>query len=448
MFRWIIACLLIKSIPTFAQNDTTIVRKIYENAYTSKQAQKQLKYLCKQTPGRLVGSKASEKAVKHMFAQMQALNLDSVWLQPFKAPCWRSVRAKASLILQNKEELNLNICTLGASISTPKKGITANIIEVQDFEHLNLLGREAIENKIVFFNASMVDSGYGKTVKYRTSGAVKASELGAKAVIIRSLTNRDDDFPHTGSMHYEEGIEPIPAVMISTNDANLLNHQLHSNKNVELKLKVKTKLCDSVTTWNVIGEIKGTKNPDEIILAGAHIDAWFNTEGAHDDGTGCVQALDVLRIFKELNIKPQHTIRAVLFMDEEFRQTGSVAYAKQFKTDKNKHLVAIESDAGAFKPQAFGVNASPEILNNLRTFEPYFSPYYPLKFKNGYGGVDIMPLKVNGTPLIGFEPDGKDYFHYHHCAYDSYEKVNYHYLQAGAASITTLIYLIDTYGLD
>jgi carboxypeptidase Q len=437
------------------QDDSLTISRIYSYALNHFDGYENLRYLCKITPGRLAGSQAAEAAVSYTFALMKNMGLDSVYLQSVTVPHWDPgdiALAKISSSIMGTS--NLSICALGPSVATPAGGLTAPIIEVQSFDDLQALGEEKIAGKIVFFNRPMAATqfnpmkAYIDAVEQRIHGAKEAAKYDAVAVLVRSLTNCIDDFPHTGVMRYQEGIEQIPAAAVSTKDAERLNDWLKQDAALTCSLKMNCIDMGETESYNVIGEIRGSKYPDTIILTGAHLDAWFNSEGAHDNGAGCIHTLDVLRIFNALEIKPNYTIRTVLFMDEEMSQTGAKSYAEAVRHHNEKHLAAVESDRGGMLPLGFTIDADDHTIKECITFKKYFVPYGALRFEKGYGGVDIDPLKAFDVPLIGFLPATQRYFDYHHSANDTFEQVHLRELQLGSASIASLIYLIDTYGLE
>ncbi len=339
------------------------------------------------------------------------------------------------------------------SVGTGEEGLSTKIIEVHDFKQLEELGRKNIEGKIVFFNRlmdpTMINTfgAYGKAANQRTRGAARAGVFGSVGVVVRSLTTSQDDFPHTGVLMYNDTVPKIPAVAISTNGANLLSEWLKIDTELDFIFRTTCYELPEVTSYNVIGEIRGSKFPDEIITVGGHLDAWETGEGAHDDGAGCMQSIEVLRLFQKLGIKPKRTIRAVMFMDEEVAQRGGKEYARQGALKKENHYFALEADRGALMPKGFGVSALDDRLEEILALKKYFEPYGITYFKKGGGGVDIGPLKQFGTPLSSFVPDMQRYFDFHHSGNDTFEHVNFREFQMGSAAIASFIYLIDKYDL-
>jgi len=287
---------------------------------------------------------------------------------------------------------------------------------------------------------------YGAAVKQRGLGAVEAAKYGGIAAIVRSMTPLHDDNPHTGAMHYKDSVEKIPAAAISTNAADLLSAQLKKDPHLKFFLKQTCKTLADVKSYNVVGEIKGTEHPEEIIVVGGHLDSWDLGKGAHDDGSGCVQSIEVLRLFKSLGIKPKRTVRAVMFMNEENGLMGGKKYAEIAEKNKEKHIVAIESDAGGFSPRGFSMTASDEKYQKVKSWKPLLEPYGIYNFTQGGGGADISPLEPMGVPVMELEPDSQRYFDFHHACTDTFENVNKRELELGGASMAALIYLISEHG--
>jgi hypothetical protein len=285
---------------------------------------------------------------------------------------------------------------------------------------------------------------YGGCYAIRGDGAVEASKLGAKAVIIRSIAMPIDNHPHTGVMHYEEGIEQIPAVAISTEHANQLSDILSKEK-VKFVMELDCHKYEDAVSYNVIAEMTGNENPNEIITIGGHLDSWDTGEGAHDDGAGIVHTMEALRILKILNYKPKHTLRVVFFMNEENGNKGGLTYATWSKERNEKQIAAIESDRGGFSPRGFDCDGSESQVLFMKSLSKYFKGYELPHFEKGYGGVDIGPLKKSfeGIPLFGFVPDSQRYFDFHHAPSDVFESVNKRELELGCAAICSFLYLLD-----
>lgn len=434
-------------------NDSTVIRNIYSEALTNYESYNMLRELCKSIGGRLTGSKNADDAVKFVKDKLDKMNLDNVYLQPLKVRSWHRGEKEVAYALTSKGRINFNICALGISVGTGDKGITGKVVEVKSWDELKALGKENIEGKIVFFSRAAdqrgytTGFGYGSSVDQRVRGAIEGARYGAIGVIVRSATVAYDKFPHTGVMRYNDSIPEIPAVAISTAESDILSSMLKDESSLDFYFRTTCHQDEDVESFNVIGEIKGSENPEDIILVGGHLDSWDLGEGAHDDGSGIVQTVEVLRIFQALNIKPKHTIRFVGFMDEEIDQKGGRKYAELVKVNNEVHLAAIETDGGGFTPHGFSFEVSDDKLQQYKDLQKYFEPYWLHLFVKGGGGVDISFLKETGTSLIGLITDSQRYFDYHYSANDVFENVNRRELQLGSASIAALVYLIDKYNI-
>ena len=457
MIRKILFILLfLFSLISFAQqNDTVLINNFFKEALTSNTGYENLRYLCKNIGHRLCGSPQSEYAVEWMYKTLSEMKLDTVYLQECMVRNWVRGEKEYCYLSSNvfgKKELNST--ALGTSIGTGKDGIKANIIEVKSFEELRNLGRNKVEGKIVFFNNPTNQQfyntymAYGDAVLPRVFGAVEGAKLGAIGVIVRSVTLSTYEYPHTGVMRYVDTVTKIPAIAISTLDADLLSQYLKLDKSLEVYFRTTCDEFPEKTSYNVIGEIKGSTYPDEIIVVGGHLDSWDIGEGAHDDGAGIIHALEVLRIYKELNIKPLHTIRFIAFMDEELAQRGGQKYAEVVTQKNEKHIAAIESDVGGSVPQGFIMEATDEQYNKISSFRDLLLPYGIYIFTTGGSAVDIYYLKDLGFPRIGLICDSQRYFDYHHSGFDTFENVHPRELKLGGAVLTALVYLIDKYGVQ
>jgi hypothetical protein len=438
------------------EEDAQKLKSFYKTSLLEGQSYDWLDYLSNQIGGRLSGSLNAERAVQWAKEELEALELDRVWLQPVLVPKWvRGPKEFALIETEPGVTFNVPITALGGSVATPSVGLKAEVVEVQSFEDLALLGRDAIEGKIVFFNRPMqadlisTFEAYGGCVNQRYSGAREASMYGAIGVIVRSMNLRLDDLPHTGAMSY--GDQPvsqrIPAAAISTNAAEKLSNLLRIAPKLQFLFRQQCKQYDDVLSYNVIGEITGTEFPDEIITVGGHLDSWDIGDGAHDDGAGCVQSMEVVRLFKKLNHKPKRTIRVVLFMNEENGLRGGKKYAEIAAMKGETHIFALESDAGGFTPRGFSFDCSDVEFAQILRWKPLFKPYLIHYFEKGGSGADIGPLKTNANVLAGLRPDSQRYFDHHHAENDTFDAVNKRELELGAATLTSLVYLYDTYGL-
>jgi hypothetical protein len=438
------------SLTSFGQDENAI-RQIFDKELREGRSYQWLVDLSTKIGHRLSGSTGAAMAVD--WAKRELENVaDSVWLQPVMVPRW--VRGQKEIARVKKPRLEFNVCALGGSVGTGPKGISAEVVEVKTFEELKQLGEKNIRGKIVFFNRPMdpsrihTFSAYGGAVDQRGSGASESARYGAVGVIIRSMGLNQEDYPHTGSLRYDATLPKIPAIAISTKHADILSNSLKTNKELELYFETHCETLPDVQSFNVIGELKGSEYSDQIIVVSGHLDSWDLGQGAHDDGAGVVHAMEALRLFKVLGIKPKRTIRGVLFMNEENGLRGGIEYAKHVEMKKEKHVAAIESDRGGFTPRGFSMSASDDVRERIKSWRSLLEPYGLTDFNQQGGGADISPLAPFGIPLIGFLPDSQRYFDYHHTATDTIDKVSKRELELGSASIAALVYLIDQYGLD
>jgi len=441
-------------LPTllFSQHEE-MIKSIYDEALTNSPVHENLRYLCKEIGNRLSGSPQAAAAVEYTRHLMESYGFDTVYLQPVMVPHW--IRGKKEVVRALNSSKHgtweMNALALGNSVGTGPDGVLAEVIEVNGIDEVNKLGKK-VEGKIVFYNGEMDPTivntfgAYGGAVIQRSSGASEAAKYGAKAIIIRSVTNRQDDIPHTGSLRYKALINQIPAVAISTNDADRLSSIL---KNEKLKVYIEThcNMLEDVLSYNVIGELRGHEKPDEIIAVGGHLDSWDVGEGAHYDGSGCMQAIEAVRLFKALGITPKRTLRAVMWMNEENGLRGGREYARVAKEKGEKHIAALESDSGGFQPLGFSTAGTDEQKAQIKAWRDYFLPYRLWDFDQNGGGADIGPLRSQGTLLIGLRPSTQKYFIYHHTPVDVFEAVDKRELELGAAGMSAMMYLLDQEGL-
>jgi len=438
-----------------AQSDEAFIRKVYDEALSRGQSYEMLEFLSLNIGHRLSGSPQAAAAVEWSKQVMESLDFDTVYLQPVMVPHW--VRGEKEVVRlvnsSSRGTVDLHALALGNSVGTGAGGVTAEIVEVKNFEELDELGKNRVEGKIVFYNRPMdpkhihTFQAYGGAVDQRSQGASRAAAYGAKAVVVRSMASNNDDIPHTGSLRYADDQPQIPAVAISTNDANLLSHVLRNEGSAQVYIETHAQMLPDVLSYNVIGEMRGSDKPDEFIIVGGHLDSWDVGHGAHDDGSGCVQSIEALRILQELDYKPQHSLRAVMFMNEENGLRGGREYAARAQADNERHIAALESDSGGFTPRGFSASASDAQVATLRSWAPLLNPYGLHDLGSPGGGADIGPLRTSGTALFGLRPDSQRYFNYHHTAADTFDKVDKRELELGAAAMASLIYLIDSKGL-
>jgi carboxypeptidase Q len=447
--KYILILLLASTtLTTLAQTDSTFIRKIYDEALENGQSYQNLEVLCKTIGARITGSAEAEMAVKWGERLLNSYGFDKVYLQEVKVPHWeRGTKEAAWIINESGETVKLDILALGGSIGTNGM-MEGDILEVYDVEALKKLSQKEVEGKVVYlskaFDQKFISTffAYGNCYPLRGNGTNEGAKLNAKAVIIRSLATPIDKYPHTGTMSYDEIGNKIPGAAISTQNAEMLSDWLKKGK-VTIKMEMDCKTYPDVTSYNVIAEMTG--KDDKIISLGGHLDSWDVGEGAHDDGAGIVHSIEALRVLKKLGYKPNHTIRCVLFMNEENGNRGGEAYAKIASEKGEKHICALESDSGGFLPLGFRVNGSVEQVNFINSYGSLLSNVELLKFSKGFAGVDIGPLKNYYPDMLqlGLSVNSQEYFNYHHSENDVLENVNKRELELGSAAMATMVYLMD-----
>jgi len=434
--------------------DSLMIKKISDEVFMNGQAYNNLRYLCKKVGPRLSGSPGAALAVEQTARMLREAGADTVYLQPCMVPQWvRGEKETGKAVLTNGKSVTLNIVSLGNAVGTPASGITGSILEVKSFQELEAMGADKVKGKIVFYNYRMdprhinTFRAYGEAGVYRSQGPSRAAALGAFGVIVRTLSPVLDDNPHTGATRYDEDKPKIPAVAISTNGAVELSGLISAGKVKSVYIKTNCKMLEDVLSYNVVGELRGSEHPDEVITVGGHLDSWDLAEGAHDDGTGCMQSIEIIRSFKALGIRPKRSVRAVMFMNEENGLRGGTKYAEIARTESKKFIMALESDAGGFTPRGFGFSASASQKSKILGWQPLFRQYGALEFNEGGGGADIGPLRPLGTALIGLNPDSQRYMDLHHAKTDVFEAVSERELNLGTVVMAAMVYLVSEYGL-
>ena len=393
--------------------DAAFIRKIYDQALTDGRCYPWLEHLTLRIGNRLSGSVNAEKAVQWAKSTLDTLGLDSVWLQPVMVPHWERGEAEQVRVTGSARygTFDLKALALGGSVGTAPKGISAEVVEVKSWEELDKLNERGIRGKIVFYNRPMDPTkirtfeAYGGAVDQRVGGASRAAKYGAVGVLVRSMTLALDDVPHTGTLHYDSTFTLIPAAAISTVAAEKLAGLLKEEGKATVFMKMNCRMLPDEPSFNVIGEIRGSAQPGQFIVVGGHLDSWDVGQGAHDDGAGCMQSMDVLRILKRAGYRPQRTIRCVLFMNEENGLRGGRKYAEEAQRKGEWHLAAIESDAGGFTPRGFTLEGDDAVIGKfyekVSAYGPLFEPY-GLRISRGGSGSDIGPLRGMKGLLSGY----------------------------------------------
>jgi hypothetical protein len=438
--------LLLAATSLFAADQKSIsdqyapaAQKLISAALSDGQSLDRLQYLCDRIGNRLAGSASLERAIQWGAEEMKKAGLENVQTPPVMVPHW--VRGKESAVLLSPVEKPLTMIGLGMSIGTPPEGITGDVVLAHTFDELKALGREKVAGKIVLFNPEW--KGYGGTVMYRGSGPSRAAELGAKAVLVRSMTGVSLQTPHTGALDYIEGLPKIPAAALSTEDAAMLDRLITAGTPVKVRLTMQAHQEPDSPSHNVMGEIRGSEKPDEIVVLGGHIDSWDIGQGANDDGSGIMAAFEAVALIKKLGLQPKRTIRVVFWVNEENGGAGGRAYRKMLGGDVSKHVAAIEMDEGAEKPLGYGFTAaSPAALTRVQEIGKLLEPIDAAKVTPGGGGADIAPLMMSGVPGLGVLTVGTHYFDWHHTDADSFDKLVLKEFQANVASLAVMSYVL------
>jgi hypothetical protein len=451
--------LFVFCLPIIAQaqvnQDSINIKKMVDEIMTNGKAYDLLRELTKNIGGRLAGSPQQQNAAIWGKRNMEAYHPDQVFMQPCKTPNWqRGGKDFAAITSVNGKAQNEPLAALALGNSLGSNGlIEAELLAVSNFDELEKR-KEEVKGKIVYFNSQFNPSriqtftAYGETGIYRSTGASRAAKYGAVGVMIHSLSSAPDNEPHTGGMRYDESLPKIPAVALGPNDAKALWEAAKTSK-IRVQMQTYGFFLPDAEENNVVAELKGTEFPDEIITIGGHLDSWDVNEGAHDDGAGIVQTMELLRAMKALNYQPKHTIHFVLFANEENGGKGGAKYAELAKLNKEKHIFAIESDAGGFTPRSIGITTTAAQFKRFQQWTPLLKPY-GTEITAGGGGADIGPLASydKTTIMAGLIPDSQRYFDLHHAKTDVFENVNKRELLLGAANMAAIIYLVDQYGVN
>ena len=413
--------------------------RIIGAALTSDRAYSRLAHLTDNIGHRLSGSKGLERAIEWAIAEMKSDGLDNVRAEKVMVPHW--VRGDESLEMTAPVPRKLTMLGLGNSVGTPAEGVAAEAVVVRSFDELDALG-ERVRGKIVVYNVPFTT--YGATVRYRSSGASRAATYGAVAALVRSITPVSLQTPHTGGMIYDETQPKIPNAAITIEGAELLQRMHDRGDRPVLRLKMEARFLPDAESANVVAEIKGSEKPDEVVLVGGHFDSWDVGQGAHDDAGGCIIAWEAVRLLKELGLRPRRTIRVVLYTNEENGLRGGNAYRDAHRSELSKHILAIESDSGVYRPQGFGLAATapPQARANLQEIARLLTGIDADRIAANGGGADIGPIMREGVVGASFNVDSSRYFDIHHTHADTLDKIDPRNLALCVATMAVVAYTV------
>ena len=410
---------------------------IIEKSMSDTEGFERLAEMCDTFGPRFSGTANLENAIDWILDEMKKDGLDNVHGEDVMVPKWTRGNEYAQMISPWEKELHM--LSLGGTIATGPKGVTGEIIVVNNFDELKKRSREA-NGKIVLFNVPF--DGYGKTVQYRTQGAIAAAKAGAIASLVRSVGPYSMNTPHTGNSQYNDGVKKIPHVAITVEDAAMIGRMVSRGQKVKVKLYTEGKMEPDSRSRNVVAEIKGSEYPNEVIVMGGHIDSWDVGQGAMDDGGGCVAAWQAAKIIKDLGLRPKRTIRVVMWTNEENGLRGGNAYRDAHIDELEDHVLAMESDAGVFKPKGFGFTGPDESLSILQDIGTLLSSIESGTITKGGGGADIGPIMREGVPGMGLNVDGSKYFWYHHTNADTWDKLDQDEFNRCIATMAVMAYVV------
>jgi Zn-dependent M28 family amino/carboxypeptidase len=429
---------LLAADPPLSETYKSVSAQIIGAALADQDGYAKLSYLCDRIGNRLSGSDSLNAAIKWAAAQMKRDGLENVSTPAVKVPHWVRGREDAEMIQPVRHTLTM--LGLGGSVATPAQGITAEVLPVSTFDALNALGREKVAGKIVLFNVPF--EGYGKTVEYRVSGASRAAKLGAVAMLLRSVGSLAMQTPHTGAMIYSEADPKIPAAAITLEDATLIQRLADTGETVSVHLYMEAHMLPDADSANVIGEIPGREKPEEIVVMGGHIDSWDVGDGAQDDGSGIMAALEAAAVIRKLGLHPRRTLRVVFWTNEENGSAGGRAYRAMVGGSIHDYVAAIEMDGGAEKPLGFGITPAGPVLARAKEIGRLLAPVGADTVSDGGGGADIAPLMHDGVPGLGLLTVEQHYFDWHHTRTDTADKINPQEFRQCIAAMAVMSYVL------
>ena len=411
--------------------------KIISKSLTDSIAYNRLGYMCDTFGPRLSGSKNLENAINWILKEMKNDGLDNVRGEKVAVPTW--IRGKESVTLLSPFKKELSMLGLGGSIATPRGGLKAEVIVVNDWDELESRSNE-VPGKIVLFNAPF--TSYGETVAYRYSGASAAAKHGAVASLIRSIGPWSMNTPHTGVMAYNDDVQKTPHAALTMEDAMMLSRIHDRGNKIIVKLDMNARMVADRWSHNVLGEIKGSMYPDEVVVVGGHIDSWDVGQGAHDDGGACIASWEAIRLIKELGLKPKRTIRCVMWTNEENGGKGNKGYRDMHLDEMDKHVLAIESDGGVFSPKGFGFSGSNSAREIVEEIHELMKPIGANTISEGGRAADVAPLNDEGVPVMSLNVDGSKYFWYHHTNADTFDKIDFSEFNRCIAAMAIMAYVV------
>lgn len=441
-------CLLLLSALALGAQTAPQLQKTAERirteAFRTHGAYADLAWLCDHIGARLSGSPQLEQAIAWAQTRMQAAGLVNVHTEPVLVPHWVRGAESAELLLPAPHRLN--ILGLGGSVGTPQGGITADVAVVGSFDELAQLGA-AVKGKIVLYDVPF--QGYGHTVVYRQDGAARAAKFGAVAALVRSVGPVSLDTPHTGMMVYDPAYPKIPTAAVTIEAATQMRRMQDRGERIQLKLQMGAQTLPDALSANVVGELRGSEKPEEVILLTGHLDSWDVGQGAQDDGAGTVIALEAARLLQQLGLKPRRTIRVVLWTNEENGLRGGKAYREAHRAELGNIIAAIESDSGSERLKGFSLEmqkASPEVkaaaLASLKKLGTVLEPFGAADFRLGHSGADVSPMVAEGVPGLGVEHAATHYFDIHHTQADTFDKIQKDDLAINAAALASFAYAL------
>ena len=416
---------------------TDVSLRIISEALSDSTAYERLAYLCDTFGPRLSGSNNLEESINWILKEMKKDGLDEVQGERVKVPSWKRGNESVRLLRPFKKELAM--LGLGSSVKTPRTGITADVVVVNDFNELERNAKK-VKGKIVLYNVPFTT--YGQTVTYRYEGASRAAKHGAVASLIRSIGSWSMNTPHTGNMSYDKKYKKIPAAALTIEDAMMLGRLFDRGERITMRIDMEAKMTGDRWSRNVVSQINGSLYPDEIVVVGGHIDSWDVGQGAHDDGGGCIAAWEVIRLIKELGLRPKRTIRCVLWTNEENGGKGNKAYRDMHMDELNDHVLAIESDGGVFAPTGFGFTGSNEAKEIVKEIHELMKPIKANNLTDWGRAADVAPLNDEGIPVMSLNVEGSKYFWYHHTDADTFDKVDYHEFTKCVAAMAIMAFVV------